>query len=101
MKLFLDAALQLLAGIALGGLARTDPVPLLHQQLLVLAVCLQVERGDDLIIQQNGKREVAENTFGLGHIGLELVAITEDELAALALDDERIEGRENMDERRG
>src|SRR5262245_22235434 len=95
IELLLDAALELLAHLALRPLAGADPVPLLHEQLLVLAVGLQIECGDNLIVDQNGKRKIAENAFGLGHIGLELVAVAEDELAALALDDEGIEGREN------
>src|SRR5262249_19382719 len=81
-------------------LAMADPAPLLHQELSVLPVGLQIQRGDNLIVHQNRKSEIAENTFGLGHIGLELVAVAEDELAALALDDEGIERRENVDERR-
>src|ERR1700754_4844272 len=100
IELILDTALELLACLALRRLAGADPAPLLHEQLPVLAVGLEVKCGYDLIVDQNRKREMAETALGLGHIGLELVAVAEDELAALALDDEGIEGRKNMDERR-
>src|ERR1700752_809062 len=75
IELFLNAALELLERLALRGLAGSDPAPLLHEQLPVRAVGLEVKCGDDLIINQNRERKIAENTFGLGHIGLELVAI--------------------------
>src|SRR5215472_10648637 len=70
MQLFLDAALQRAPRLALGLLAQADPIPFLHQELFVLPVSLEIERGDDVLSDQHGQREVTELALLLRHIGL-------------------------------
>src|SRR5882757_7364231 len=96
IELFLDAALVFLARRPCGALA--DPTPFLHQQFLVLAVGLEIDGGDDVRAYQHRQREVAEQALFLGHIGLETVAVIEEQFSALALDNQGIERRENVDE---
>src|SRR4051812_33565933 len=96
VELVLDRALQLLA--PRGFLALPDPGPFLHQQLLRLPIGLEIERGDDLVADQNGECEIAELALGLRHIGFEQMIVAEDEIGALALDDQGIERREDVDE---
>src|SRR4051812_24457339 len=96
IEFFLDAALVILAGTARGPLA--DPVPFLHQQFPVLAVGLEIEGGDNVLPHQHRQREVAEQALLLGHIGLETMAVVEEQFGSLALDDQGIERRENVDE---
>ena len=79
--------------------AVADPGPLLHQQFPVLAVGLEVERCDDAVADQHRQREVAELPLLLRQVGLELVVVAEEQLCALALDDQRIERRQDV--RRG
>ena len=76
--------------------ALADPAPFLHQEFLVLAVGLQVDGGDDVFADQDRQREIAEQALLLRHIGLEAVAVAEEQLGALALDDQRIERREDV-----
>ena len=52
VQLVLDPAPQILAS-ALGG-AGTDPVPFLQKQFSLLAIGLQLERGDDIVADQPG-----------------------------------------------
>src|SRR5215467_7634517 len=114
MQLLLDAALQLgprlafrrlafrslaLRSLALRSLARAHPIPLLDQQFPVLPVGLQIERGDNLLAKKNRQGEITELAFGLRHIGLEAMLVIEDEMGALALDDQGIEGRQDVHER--
>ena len=63
----------------------------------MLAVGLEVEGRDDAIAGQNRQREVAEHPLFLRHVSLEAVAVIEEQLSALALDNERIERREDVD----
>ena len=94
------AALRSLRDLALGGLAVADPGPFLHQQLLVLAVGLEIDGGDDVVADQHRQRKVAELALFLRHIGLELVAVAEEQFGALALDDQWIERREDVHQSR-
>src|SRR4051812_1978975 len=96
IELLLDLLLERLA--RRGLLPLTDPGPFLQQQLLRLPVGLEIERGDDLVADQHRQREIAELAFGLRYIGLEQMVVAENEIGALALDDQRIERREDMDE---
>src|SRR5581483_7275219 len=96
----LDPRLPVRACAALGALAH--PAPFLQQQLLVLPVGLEINRSDDVVADQNRQREIAELALVPGHIGLEAVLVVEHEMRALALDHQRIEGREDVHEiRRG
>src|SRR5689334_8945972 len=60
IQLLLDPALQVLAAIAFGRPALADPIPLLHQKLPVLPVGLDIQRGDDLLADQDRQGEIAE-----------------------------------------
>ena len=53
-------------------------------------------RGDDVLADQNGQREIAEQALFLRHIGFEAMTIAEEQFGALALDDQGIERREDM-----
>src|SRR5438045_3760621 len=65
IELFLDAALVVLAHTARGALA--DPVPLLHQQFLVLAVGLEIDGGNDVFADQHRQRKIAEQALLFWH----------------------------------
>src|SRR5258708_32598373 len=99
IKLLLDPALQILARLAFRGLAPADPGPLLHQELPVLPVGLEIERGDDVAADQNRQREIAELAFLLRHISLEAVLVVEEQMRPLAQDDQQIERRQDVHER--
>src|SRR5437016_2769846 len=99
IELFLDPALQILARLAFRGLAPADPGPLLHQEFPVLPVGLEIERGDDVLADQDRQREIAELAFLLRHIGLEAMLVVEEQMRPLALDDQGIERREDVHER--
>src|SRR6266487_4506469 len=94
IQFFLDAALVVLARSPRRALA--DPAPFLHQQFLVLAVGLQIDRGNDVLPHQDRQREIAEQALILWHIGLEAVTVIEEQFGALALDNKRIERREDV-----
>ena len=79
------------------GAAIADPGPLLHQQLLPLAIGLEIDGGDDLVADEHGQGKVAEQPLLPGDVSLEAVLVVEEELQPLALMDERIEGREDVD----
>src|SRR4030088_2450735 len=96
MQLLLDAALQVLARVPLRAVA--DPAPFLHQQFAALAIGLEVEGGDDVVADQNRQREITEHTLLLRYISLEAMPISEEQFGPLALDDERIERREDMNQ---
>src|SRR5579871_1230327 len=98
VQLFFDAQLQLFPRLALGALAGADPIPLLHQELLVLPVGLEIQRCDDVLADQNRQREIAELALWLRYIGFEQMVVIEEQVRALALDDQRIERREDMHE---
>ena len=63
-----------------------DVVPFLDQELALLAVGLEIDRGDDVVAHQHRQREITELRFSFRHIGLEAVFVVEEELQALALD---------------
>src|SRR6267142_2139586 len=94
IQFFFDSALEVLARAPRGALA--DPAPFLHQKLLVLPVGLEIDGGDDVFADQHRQREIAEQALVLGHIGLEPMAVAEEQFGALALDDQGIERRENV-----
>src|SRR5207244_8629725 len=94
IQLFLDAALVVLARSPRRALA--DPAPFLHQEFPVLAVGLQIDGGDDVFADQDRQREIAEQALLFRHVGLEAVAVIEEQFGALALDDQGIERREDM-----
>src|SRR5688572_3966294 len=92
-------ALQLLLDALLVQAARAlgHPGPLLQQQLLPRAIGLEVDHRDDLVPDQHRLAEVAQFALRLGYIGLEKVLVAEEELQAPALQDERVEGRQDVD----
>ena len=69
----------------------------LGSTLLLLAICLEIDGGDDFVVHEYGQGKVAEQPLVLGQIRLEAVLIVEEELQPLALDDERVERRQDMD----
>src|SRR5579863_3698489 len=93
MELRLDMRLMSL------GRALADPGPFLNQQGLVGAIRLQVDRSDDFIADEHGQGEIAEDAFLFGNIGFETMIVVEEKLQLLALNDQRIEGRKNMNQR--
>src|SRR3954462_2622970 len=82
MQLLLDATLVFLAGAA--GRALADPAPFLHQEFLCLAVGLEIDSGDDVFADHDRQREIAEQALFLGHIGLETMAVVEEQFGTLA-----------------
>src|ERR1700730_4994947 len=94
MQFFLDQVFQALPRTPLRPLA--DPAPLLQQQFFLLAIGLEIERGDDALACQHRQREIAEAPPFLRDIGLEAVPVIEEKMRPLALDDERVEWREDM-----
>ena len=73
----------------------------MHQQLSVLAICLEVDRCDYLVAEEHRQSEISEHPLLLGDIGLETVLVIEEELEPLALNDQRVERREDMNETAG
>ena len=65
--------------------------------LPVPAVGLEVYGRGDAVADEYGEREVAQAAAGFRDIGLEEVVVAEEQAEALALDDQRIEGREDVD----
>ena len=95
MQLLLDA------GFVSTSRTASNPRPSLHQQLSVLAICLEVDRCDHLVAEEHRQSEVAEHPLLLWDIGLETVLVIEEELEPLALNDQRVERREDMNETAG
>src|SRR5688572_29312082 len=60
--------------------ALADPGPLLHQQLLPLAICLEIDRGDHRVADQHWLGKVAEAPFLLRDVCLEAVLVVEEEM---------------------
>ena len=77
--------------------AVVDPGPLLDQEPAAGAVGLEVDRRGDAVADEDRQGEVAELPFRGRDIGLEAVVVVEEGGEALALDDERVEGREDVD----
>ena len=78
--------------------ALPDPMPGLDQELARLPVGLEVERRHDLVAAEHRQGEIAELALRLRQIGLEQVLVAEEGRRALALDDERVEGRQDVGE---
>src|SRR6185503_20941823 len=74
------------------------PSPLLHQQLPSLSVGLEIDGGHYLVSQEHRQGKVAEHPLCLWDVGLEPVLVAEKETEALALIDERVERREDVDQ---
>src|SRR5579883_818304 len=81
------------------GRALARPRPFLDEQSLLLPIRLQIDDCDDFVVDQGRQREIAEDALFLWRIGLETVVVIEEQLQALALDDQRIEGRQDMSDR--
>src|SRR5882762_6267325 len=77
--------------------AIADPGPLLHQQPLPLAIGLEIDDGDDFVPDEHGLCEVAEQPLVLGDVGFEAMRVVEEQMQPLALMDERVEGRQDVD----
>src|SRR5467141_3608027 len=77
--------------------AIADPAPSLHQQFLPLAIGLEINDGDDFVPDEHGLGEVAEQPLVLGNVSLEAVLVVEEQMQPLALMDERVEGRQDVD----
>src|SRR3979490_2717546 len=82
------------------SLAVADPAPLLHQQFPASAIGLEIERGDDIVACQHRQREIAEHPLFLWHVRLETMLVIEEKMRALALDDQRVERREDVNQLR-
>ena len=78
--------------------ALADPGPLPHQQRLLFTIRLEVNGGDDFVAYQHRQREITHDALVFGHIGLEAVLVTEKQAEPLALNDQRIEGRQNVNQ---
>jgi hypothetical protein len=59
-------------------------------------IALQVEAGNDAIPDQNRAHEIAEQPLLFGNVGFEAILVVEEEAQSLALDDERVEGRQDV-----
>src|SRR5947209_16098223 len=92
VQFLLDAALEVLArGVA-------DPAPCLHQHLAARAGGLEADRGDDVLPHKHRQREIAEHPLLFGDISLEAMRVAEKQFGAPALDDQRIERGEDVDQ---
>lgn len=96
----LEAVQLLLDRDTLRKCLRHEPGPLLDQQFLPLPVRFEVERRHHPVAGENRQREIAQHPFAGRHIGLEAMLVAEKQGEALALDDQRIEGRQDMDKAR-
>ena len=92
MQLLLDA------GFVSARRPTSNPRPSLHQQLSVLAICLEVDRCDYLVAEEHRQSEITKHPLLLRDIGLETVLVIEEELEPLALNDQRVERRKDMNE---
>src|SRR6267378_3171595 len=77
--------------------AIADPGPALQQQLPALAIGLEIDDGGDFVPDEHGLGEVAEPPLVLGDVSLEAVLVVEEQMQPLALMDERVEGRQDVD----
>ena len=75
-----------------------EPGPLLQQQLALLPVGLEIDERDDFVADQHGQGEVAELPLLLGNVCLEAMLVVEEQMQPLALMDQRVERRQDMDE---
>jgi len=96
MQFLLDAPLEAATHPFRG--AGPHPAPFLHQEFPVPAVGLEIDRRDDLLADQHRQRKISKSSFFLRDISLEPMIVTEDERGPLALDDQWIEGREDVHE---
>ena len=71
--------------------ALADPAPFLHEEFPLLAVGLQIDRGDDVLADQD--LQGPNNPKPLSFVtGLETVTVAEEQFGALALDNKRSNG---------
>ena len=73
-----------------------DPMPALHQKSFPLPVGFEVEGGYDSISNQNWANEIAKYSLVFGNVSLEAIVVIEKESQSLTLDDQRVEGGEDM-----
>src|SRR5688500_11089591 len=73
-----------------------DPGPFLYNELMPLAVGLEIDRRDDLVACQHRLREVAEAALRFREIGLEAVRVAGEALQAVPLVHQRVEGRQEV-----
>jgi hypothetical protein len=78
------------------GRAPADPLPALHQKLLPRPVGFEVEGGNDPIPDQDWANKIAKYPLVLGNVSFEAILVIEEEPESLALDDQRVEGRQDM-----
>ena len=76
--------------------ALADPIPTLHQKFLPRPVGFKVESGNDPIPDQNRAQEISEYSLVLGNVSFEAILVIEEEPESLTLDDQRIEGGQDM-----
>src|SRR5262249_9842966 len=76
--------------------APPHPGPLLDGELAGATVRLEVDGGHHLIADQHRQREVAKEALLLRQVGFEAMFVVEKQRKALALNDERIKGGENV-----
>ena len=74
-----------------------NPGPALHQELAPLAVGLEIDGGGDFVPDQHRLGEVAEAALVPGDVSLEAVLVAEEQVQALPLVDERVEGGQDVD----
>ena len=82
-----------------GAVARpgaVEPGPLPEPEAAGGAVGLRVDRRGDAVADQDGQGEITEISFCRRHIGLEAVIMPEEIRQPRPLDDQRIEGREDV-----
>src|SRR5258708_6004343 len=77
--------------------AMADPGPGVHRELAPLAVGLEMEEGGVFVPDEPGRGEVAEPPLVLGNVSLEAVLVAEEQMQALPLMDERVEGGQDVD----
>src|SRR5438105_422303 len=78
--------------------ALAEPGPFPDEQLLPLAVGLEVEHRRDIVVDQNRLREIAEYALLLRNIGLEAMFVAEEQREPPTLDHQRVERIEDVDD---
>ena len=89
------------AGLSRAAAAVADPAPLPDLEGAAFAVGLEVDGGDDALAGEHRQGEVAEAAPGRRQVGLEAVRVAEEALEPPALDHQRVERREQVDDRLG
>ena len=83
-----------------GLIAFAHPMPGLNEKAFLFPVGFQIKTGDNLVADQNRQGEIAKLALLLRYIDLKDMVIIEEGACALSLNDQRVERRQDMRQRR-